>query len=209
MMHTNNRPRLAVLLSGSGRTMVNLAERIESGTLDAEIAVVVASRACPGAEKARARGLPTLVIPGELAPEEIDRLVADHRADWVVLAGYLRRVPITPALEGRVVNIHPALLPGDGTPGRFGGPGMHGRRVHEAVLDAFNAGEVTESGCTVHLCTEGYDDGPVILTRTCPIEPGDTPDTLGARVFAQELDALPAALQLLFARARTTPGRPG
>ncbi len=202
-------PRLAVLLSGSGRTMVNLAERIEAGTLDAEIAVVVASRECGGAERARERGLTTLVRPGELSGDELDGLVAEQGADWVVLAGYLRRVPITPALEGRVVNIHPALLPGDGTAGRFGGPGMHGRRVHEAVLAAHAAGEVTESGCTVHLCTPGYDDGPVILTRSCPIEPGDTPDTLAARVFREELEALPAALQLLFGRARTTGGRPG
>ncbi len=209
MTDSTDTPRLAVLLSGSGRTMVNLADRIDAGTLGAEIAVVVASRECAGADKARARGLPTIVIPGELAPDELDRLVADHRADWVVLAGYLRRVPITPALGGRVVNIHPALLPGDGTPGRFGGPGMHGRRVHEAVLAAFLAGEVTESGCTVHLCTTGYDDGPIVLTRSCPIEPEDTPDTLASRVFAQELIALPEALQLLFARARTTPGRPG
>jgi phosphoribosylglycinamide formyltransferase-1 len=198
------KPRFAVLLSGGGRTMVNLANRIDAGELEAQIALVVASRPCKGVDRARDRGLEARVMPGELSPEAVDDLVRAHAVDWVVLAGYLRRVPITPLIAGRVVNIHPALLPGDGTPGPFGGPGMHGQRVHEAVIDAFKRGEVGESGCTVHLCAEGYDDGPVVLTRACPVLPSDTPETLAARVFELELEAYPDALQLLIDRARTT-----
>ena len=187
-------PRLAVFLSGSGRSLANLIERIRSGDLPAQIALVVASRECRGAQIAREAGLTTLVIPRNLTKEELLALTTEHRVDWVVLAGYLRLLPIPPELEGRVVNIHPALLPA------FGGPGMHGDRVHAAAIQAFNRGEITESGCTVHLCDNTYDTGPIVLQSRCPIEPGDTPDSLAARVFALELQAYPEALKLLFAR---------
>jgi len=181
--------RLAVLLSGSGRTLVNLQERIEAGELHAEIALVVASRECLGAERARERGLPTVVIDPKSGQSELARLLREHDAEWIVLAGYLSLLPIPSGFEGRVVNIHPALLP------KFGGPGMYGERVHRAVLES---GE-TESGCTVHLCDGAYDTGPIVLRRTCPVEPGDTPETLAARVFELEKEAYPEALRTLIA----------
>lgn len=187
-------PRLAVFLSGSGRSLTNLIQRTDSGDLSARIALVVASRECPGAQFARDAGLPTLVIPRNLTKQELLALTTEHRVDWIVLAGYLRLLPIPPELEGRVVNIHPALLPA------FGGPGMHGDRVHAAAIEAFNRGDITESGCTVHLCDNTYDTGPIVLQRSCPIEPADTPQTLADRVFALELEAYPEALKLLFAR---------
>ncbi|MEZ6243141.1 MAG: phosphoribosylglycinamide formyltransferase [Phycisphaerales bacterium] len=185
-------PRLGVFLSGGGRTLENLLERTHAGDLPATIALVVASRECRGADIARAAGVETLVLPGRLSADQVGSLARDHRLDWIVLAGYLKLLAIPPALRGRVVNIHPALLPS------FGGPGMHGLHVHQAVL----ASGARESGCTVHLCDDRYDTGPVILQKRCPVLPDDTPESLAERVFALERNAYPEALvQLLAGRA--------
>lgn len=178
---------LLVMLSGGGRTFLNLAEAIDRGEVPARIAAVVASCECPGALAARVRGLPVRVVPGEIPAEELARLVGEFGAGWVVLAGYLKRVHLPASLAGRVVNIHPALLP------KFGGPGMYGRHVHEAVL---RAGE-SESGCTVHLCDAEYDRGPIILQTRVPVAPGDTPATLAERVFEAECRTYPRALRML------------
>lgn len=183
------RPRLLIMLSGGGRTMLNLAASIRAGELDAEIAAVVVSRECPGADAARTLGIPVEVISGEIPTSELEAFSRRHAAAWLVLAGYLRRVHIPPWLAGRVVNIHPSLLP------KFGGPGMYGRHVHEAVL---RAGE-TESGCTVHLCDGEYDRGRIVLQERCPVMPGDTPETLGARVFEAECRTFPKALRMVLA----------
>lgn len=181
--------RLAVLLSGSGRTLLNLLNHIRAGALPASIELVIASRECPGAQHARDAGIPTLVIPGVIPAERLGALLREHRIDWVVLAGYLKLIQIPPGYEGRIVNIHPALLPD------FGGPGMYGDRVHQAVLRA----GAPESGCTVHFVTDEYDRGPIILQRRCPVLPGDTPHDLAARVFALECEAYPEALRRLIA----------
>lgn len=180
-------PRLAVFLSGGGRSLVNLAAAIEAGRLAASIGLVIASRACAGCERARERGLECLVIPGSPEPEKLGVLLRDRGIEWIVLAGYLKILRIPRGFEDRAVNIHPALLP------RYGGPGMHGRNVHAAVL---GAGE-TRSGCTVHLCDDTYDTGPIVLQRSCPVLAEDTPETLAARVFEQECLAYPEALGLL------------
>jgi formyltetrahydrofolate-dependent phosphoribosylglycinamide formyltransferase len=190
-MSAGERARLMVLLSGSGRTMLNLASACDRGDLHAEIVHVVASRACVGEERARSMGLSTSIVRGRISAAALDALVMEHRADWVVLAGYLQLVSMTPRLAGRVVNIHPALLP------EFGGPGMHGHHVHEAVLREGRR----ESGCTVHLCDDRYDTGPIILQRRCPVLEGDTPESLAARVFEQECIAYPQALEMLIAQA--------
>jgi phosphoribosylglycinamide formyltransferase-1 len=189
--------RLAVCISGGGRTLLNLADRIDAGRLDAEIALVIASRECAGADRALARGLPVVVEPGDIPAARLGALLREARAEWVVLAGYLRLLPIPPGFEGRVVNIHPALLPA------FGGRGMHGERVHRAVLDA----GCKVSGCTVHLCDDRYDTGPIILQRACEVRDDDTPETLGARVFDLETEALPDALALLLSGAVDVEGR--
>ena len=178
------------MLSGSGRTLINLLDAIASGKLDADVVLVIASRACLGEERARDRGLTTIIEPGDIAADRLDALLTGHAVTLVALAGYLKLVHIPTRFEGRVVNIHPALLPG------FGGPRMFGERVHAAVI---GAGE-RESGCTVHLCDNRYDAGPIILQRSCPVEENDTPATLAARVFAQECIAYPHALQLLIER---------
>lgn len=180
-------PRLLIMLSGGGRTMLNLVASIKSGELPAEIAAAVVSRECPGADAARNLGIPVEIIAGEIPEHELEALANKHHVAWIVLAGYLRRVHIPPALAGRVVNIHPALLP------KFGGPGMYGKHVHEAVL---RAGE-TESGCTVHLCDGEYDRGRNILQERCPVLPGDTPESLAARVFEAECRTFPRALRMV------------
>ncbi len=182
-------PRLAIMLSGSGRTLVNLCEVIARGELPAEIGLVIPSKECPGAERARERGLATWVLPGVIPASRLAGVLRDHRIGWVVLAGYLRRVEIPDAYRGRIVNIHPALLPD------FGGPGMYGDRVHRAVLDA----GAKHSGCTVHLCDEEFDRGPILLQRTCPVLAADDVHTLAARVFEEEKRAYPEALGRLLA----------
>jgi|CXWL01.1.fsa_nt_gi phosphoribosylglycinamide formyltransferase-1 len=193
-----SRARIVVMLSGAGRTMQNLHQAITVGTLDASIVLVVASKECAGADRARACGIPTRIVPGEIPGEDLGALVRGSGGEWIVLCGYLRMVAIPRGFEGRVVNIHPALLP------RFGGPGMFGPSVHEAVLRA----KSRESGCTVHLCDGEYDHGRIILQERVPVLENDSAERLGARVFDAECKAYPRALQRLFQEARAKGGAP-
>ena len=183
--------RLGVLISGGGRTLLNLHDCIRKATLSASIDVVVSSRGdAPGVERSRAAGLSPVVIERKrYSQDEFQRRITQAVAgvDLVCMAGFLSLWRIPDALLGRVINIHPALLP------EFGGRGMYGHHVHEAVLAAGR----TESGCTVHFCDNEYDHGPIILQRKVPVLPGDTPSTLAARVFEQECIALPEAVRLI------------
>ncbi|MFI4882371.1 MAG: phosphoribosylglycinamide formyltransferase [Phycisphaerales bacterium JB064] len=183
-------PNMLALLSGGGRTLLNLLDAIEQGRLGARITGAIASRPCAGVERAEARGVPTRVIRGMIPADQLLSLAREHDATWVVLCGYLQKIDLPRELEGRVVNIHPALLP------KFGGPGMYGDRVHKAVLEAGEA----ETGCTVHLCDAEYDSGPVVLQMRCPVLPSDTVESLAARVFELECEAYPRALASLLAR---------
>lgn len=177
---------LCLMISGGGRTALNILDHIERGDLLAHVALVISSDpAAAGVQRCRDRGLQVVVIPGTIPAEVLERTLKEHHVDWVVLAGYLKLVRIPASYEGRVINIHPALLP------KFGGKGMHGHHVHEAVIAA---GE-KQSGCTVHFCDSRYDTGPIILQMTCPVLPGDTPETLAARVFEVEKRAFPEALK--------------
>ena len=193
--------RLTCLASGGGRTILNLQDRIEAGDLPATIASVIVSRPdIAAAQRCADRGVrvhaPTGIERPDLDHWVLKRIEEDA-SDIVCLCGYLRLLPIPPWLIHRVVNIHPALLP------NFGGKGMHGQAVHEAVL----ASGRTESGCTVHLVDTQYDHGPTILQRTCPVLPDDTADCLAARVFAEECVALPEAIALIAAgRVRVADG---
>ena len=179
---------LAVLLSGGGRSLENLIEHIERGELDARIAVVVGSRACLGVDKAIAAGIPAVVFDGGIGGEDLDRVCGEYSIDWVILAGYLKLVPITDLVRGRVINIHPALLPD------FGGKGMHGMRVHQAVVEAAKRGEVSETGCTVHFADEEFDRGTIIEQRRCGVSGEDSAKDVAARVFALECECLPSAI---------------
>lgn len=178
--------RLVLLISGGGRTALNIAREINRGNLDAEIALVIASRQCAGVERCRAQGLKVQIENGILDSDRLSRLLDNARADLVCMAGYLKLLPIPEKWRGRILNIHPSLLP------KFGGTGMYGDRVHRAVLEA---GEQI-SGCTVHLCTDEFDRGPIVVQRTCPVLPDDTPETLAARVFEQECAAYPEAIRI-------------
>ncbi|MBL8857174.1 MAG: phosphoribosylglycinamide formyltransferase [Planctomycetes bacterium] len=186
-------PRIAVFVSGGGRSLENLALRIAAGELNAQIALVLTNSPRAGAlERARRLRLAHVVIDGEkrLSPAEFSlaafRAAEAAGAELVVLAGFLRLLVIPPAWLGRVLNIHPSLLPA------FGGHGFYGHRVHEAVI----ASGVATSGCTVHYVTNEYDAGPILLQRALEVRRDDTPDTLAARVFEEEKLALPAAIAL-------------
>ena len=189
--------RLLVMLSGGGRTMLNLADRIDRGDLPATIAGVVCSRDCMGVTRARDRGFPTEVRTGNLTADELGATARDAGADLIVLAGYLRLVRVPRGYENRVVNIHPALLPS------FGGPGMYGDRVHQAVL----ASGCKVSGCTVHLCDAGYDTGPILVQKACEVRDDDTPEALAARVFELETQAYPEAIRALIEGRVSIAGR--
>jgi phosphoribosylglycinamide formyltransferase-1 len=185
--------RLAVLISGGGRTLANLLERIAAGTLSATVETVVSSRGdVRGVEIARAVGIPTHVLPPQGRPladwsrEIFDRCRAAG-ADLVVMAGFLHLVEIPTDFADQVINIHPSLLPA------FGGKGFHGMHVHRAVLDR----GCTISGCTVHLVDGEYDHGRILLQQAVPVEPSDSPESLAARVFEAECRALPEALNRL------------
>lgn len=179
--------RLAVMISGGGRSLLNIDDAIKAETLDATIPLVIASRDCPGAARAAERGLPVRVMRGRISKHSLEQVLVAERIDWVVLAGYLSYLEIPERFRGRVVNIHPSLLPA------FGGPGMFGRHVHEAVIES----KATESGCTVHLVNDTFDDGPIVLQKRCAVLASDTPDSLAARVFELECLAYPEALRQL------------
>jgi formyltetrahydrofolate-dependent phosphoribosylglycinamide formyltransferase len=170
-----------VLASGGGTNLQALLDTLGPDA-PARVVRVVSNRADAGAlERARQAGIPTTVLRDPADAAELQRALAD--ADLVVLAGYVKRVPpaAVARFRHRLINIHPALLPA------FGGLGMYGRRVHEAVL----ASGAAESGVTVHYVDEQYDRGPIIAQRRVPVRPDDTPDTLAARVLAAEHELLP------------------
>jgi formyltetrahydrofolate-dependent phosphoribosylglycinamide formyltransferase len=176
-------PRIAVFASGSGSNFQAILDAIASGSLVASVCALVASKPGIGAiARAETHGIPVFIGDAQAA---IDATAPD----LIALAGYLKQIPasLIDAFPGRIVNIHPALLP------KFGGHGMYGRHVHTAVLAA---GE-TESGCTVHLVTEHYDEGPILAQARVPVFPGDTPESLAARVLEQEHNLFPSTLQQL------------
>lgn len=185
--------RLAVLLSGSGTTLQNLIERIADGRLSATIDVVIASRPdAGGLERARRAGLYAVAITRkEFADSDrfndaIHAELARQPIDLVVLAGFLSPFQLRGRYVGRVLNIHPALIPA------FCGKGFYGEKVHRAVLDA----GVKVSGCTVHFADEQYDHGPIISQGVVPVLDDDTPATLAARVHAVEKELYPEAIRL-------------
>jgi formyltetrahydrofolate-dependent phosphoribosylglycinamide formyltransferase len=193
---------------------LNVVNRIADGKLSASIEVVIASRQCKGVEIGREHGLnvhlvpykqtagaadpqpPKAVLPsGKAVPPsystQITQLLDAAKVDLVLMAGFLSHWWIPPQYANKVINIHPALLPS------FGGKGMFGHHVHKAVLEH----GCKVSGCTVHFVTNEYDRGPIIIQRCVPVLEDDTPETLAARVFEQELIAFPQAIEL-FAQGR-------
>ena len=177
------RLKLGFLASGNGTSARAIVNAIKAGELAAEARLLVSNnRTAPALEFAREAGVPALCIPTQADPDGADESLAaelaEHGVEVVVLSGYLRMLgPATLGrYGGRILNIHPGPLP------QFGGHGMYGRRVHEAVL----AAGVRESGAAIHLVDEEYDRGPIVAQRSVAVEPGDTPGSLEARVTALE-----------------------
>ena len=184
---------LAVLLSGSGRTLENVQQAILAGRLSARVVVVVSSKSeAYGLVRARQHGLDAVAVPRrdysdlQAFNDAINTVLACYPIDLVILAGFLSLYQPPPALVGRVINIHPALLPA------FGGRGLYGDRVHRAVLES----GVKLSGCTVHFADACYDHGPIILQAAVPVYDDDTVESLAARVFTAECELYPQAIQL-------------
>lgn len=197
MPETQSNPwRLGILLSGAGRTLDNLLDAIERGELGATVTVVISSVAnVRGLDVAEAAGIPHRVITraGFDSLEEYSAAtyaaLGAHGIDLIVMAGYLRKILVTPEWEGRILNIHPCLLPDAGA--YAAGKGIFGERVHAAVI----ANGDLMTGATVHLVTNDYDRGPPLARVEVPVFAGDTPAALGARVFQAERMLYPATIR--------------
>ncbi|NNE46557.1 MAG: phosphoribosylglycinamide formyltransferase [Rhodothermales bacterium] len=190
------RARIAVFASGGGSNFQAIYDATADGTLAADVVLCVSNRSDAGVlDRASAVGIPSVVIRTKDFQDDaeyVSRLVGQlesYGVDLVALAGYLRKIPsdIVRRYHHRMVNIHPALLPS------FGGKGMYGRRVHEAVLES----GVRWTGVTVHLVDEEYDTGPIILQEPVPVYPGDSVEELAARVLEIEHQLYPRALNLV------------
>jgi formyltetrahydrofolate-dependent phosphoribosylglycinamide formyltransferase len=189
--------RIAVAISGRGSNLEALLGAL-GPSARAQVALVVSDRPeAAGLSRARDRRLPAEALSHPDDGDEWLRLLWRFQIDLVVLAGYVKLVPapVIAAYRGRIINIHPALLPA------FGGKGMYGSRVHQAVL----ASGAQESGATVHLVDEVYDRGAVLAQARVPVLPGDTVDTLAERVLAVEHRLLPAVVLAAAAAGRPVP----
>lgn len=174
--------KMAVLLSGSGRTLDNFHERIENGSLAAKIEVVISNVVgVLGLTKAENYGYPAFHAADNAA---INTILQDYEVDIICLAGYLKLYSPPAELAKGVINIHPSLIPS------FCGDGFYGHHVHEAV----KARGCTVSGCTVHFANENYDEGPIILQKCVELGYEDDPDTIADKVFAIECEAFPEAI---------------
>lgn len=195
--------RIGVLVSGHGRgsNLQAIMDACACGEIRGAVEIVIGTRSgAPALERARACGVPVLVIsPRKYGPDDeaygraLLRALSARGVGLVCLAGYMRKLPavVVEAYPGRIMNIHPALLP------LFGGQGMYGERVHRAVLES----GMKISGCTVHFVDAEYDTGPIIVQRCVPVLEGDTVDTLAARILPEEHRAYVEAVSL-FAQGR-------
>lgn len=177
--------KMAVLLSGSGRTLDNFHDRIADGSLRAEIKVVISNvKDVLGLQKAAKYGYPNFHAVGN---EAINEILKDYDINLICLAGYLKLYEPPPELERNVLNIHPALIPS------FCGDGFYGMRVHRAVKEK----GVMVSGCTVHFANSRYDEGPIVIQKCVPLEYDDTPKQIASKVFEAECMAFPEAINLV------------
>jgi formyltetrahydrofolate-dependent phosphoribosylglycinamide formyltransferase len=185
--------RLGVLISGGGTTLANFLEQMQAGQLNAEIPLVIASRAdCEGVERCKNWGLQCVVVTRKSFPStqafsaHIFDLCREHKVDLVTLAGFLSLIHIPDDYLLKVMNIHPSLIPA------FCGPGFYGHHVHEAVVKR----GCKLSGCTVHFADNEYDHGPIILQRPALLDGTETTDDVARKVFVEECHAYPEAIRL-------------
>jgi len=172
--------RLAIMVSGNGSLMQHIYDAINNKQIDASIEAVIYSKECKAQQTAESLGTPCF-----LYDEKLESLLDEHEVGLVILAGFTRRLKVPASYQGRIINVHPSLLP------KFGGKGMYGMRVHEKILEA---GE-TVSGCTVHLVNDEYDSGDILFQKTCPVLPQDTAADLRQRVFELEKELLTEAVR--------------
>lgn len=190
--------KIGVLVSGGGSNLQSIIDKSKSGELQCKVEVVIGDRECYGVERAKEAGidgytLDRKVLKKELC-REIDKIVSERGIDLIVLAGFLSIIDeeFVNKWKGRIINIHPSLLP------KFGGPGMYGIRVHEAVL---KAGE-QESGCTVHYVDTGVDSGEIIAQKRVKVLEGDTSEILQKRVLVEEHKLLPESIAKIISERR-------
>jgi len=197
--------KLAVFVSGKGTNLLNIIKKHNDGYLASEVVLVISDRECEAVESCRRLGIETRVSDPKSFPGETEYGVAlldvlrKCGTEFIVLAGFLKKIPdiILKQYSNRVLNIHPALLPS------FGGKGMYGARVHQAVLDY----GCKVSGVTVHLVDTEYDHGPVVLQRCVPVLGKDTVETLAARIHQVEYEILPEAIKLFEEKKIAIEGR--
>ncbi len=189
--------RIAFFISGTGGNALNLLRACREGRVSAEPVLAVSSSAkAGGIARLQAEGLPVVVLErrdhasDEAYSQACYREVEAAGAEVICLAGWLKRLVVPRSWEGRILNIHPGLLP------QFGGPGMYGMHVHRAVL----AAGAPESGCTIHLVDDEYDHGAPLAVARVPVLPGDTPEALQQRVYAEEMRLYPLALEAYLKR---------
>lgn len=198
---TDGPVRLAVCISGGGSTLANLLHKIDEGELSGfEIVAVIADRpGIKGLQIAESRGIPTAVVSRKdlQMSHLIFEKIRASKADMVILGGFLTLLFVPDDYERRVLNIHPSLIPA------FCGRGYFGRTVHQAAIDA----GVKYSGCTVHFADRSYDTGPIILQKVVDVLDDDTPESLSAKVFQAECEALPEAIQLVASGKLESHGR--
>ena len=190
--------KIGVLVSGGGSNLQSIIDKSKSGELQCKVEVVIGDRECYGVERAKEAGidgytLDRKVLKKELC-REIDKIVSERGVDLIVLAGFLSIIDeeFVNKWKGRIINIHPSLLP------KFGGPGMYGIRVHEAVLKA----REQESGCTVHYVDTGVDSGEIIAQKRVKVLEGDTPEILQKRVLVEEHKLLPESIAKIISERR-------
>jgi phosphoribosylglycinamide formyltransferase-1 len=186
--------RVAVLLSGEGTSLENLCEEIDAGRVPARVCAVVSSkREAGGLARAARRGIPAVAIPrkehnkSRVFNDALHAALEPHDVELVALLGFLSIFEPRERYAGRVINVHPALVPA------FSGKGFYGARVHRAVLES----GVRVSGATVHFADDQYDTGPILLQGVVPVLASDTPERLGARVQAAERRLVPEAIRLI------------
>ncbi len=177
--------KMAVLLSGTGRTLDNFYEHIKAGTLQGSIEVVISNqKGVLGLSKAEQYGYPAFHAPDN---DAINKIISEYDVDLVLLAGFLKLYTPPKHLERAVVNIHPSLIPS------FCGAGFYGMKVHNAVFDR----GVKITGCSVHFANEVYDEGPIIFQKCVEISDADTPHSIADKVFDAECEAFPKAINLI------------